>query len=70
MQMALYDSFDDFPWCYLYTQIEQTYPNTRFVFTVRASPEVWLDSLNKHYCRTGPELAKYVAYGYFPHIKI
>ena len=65
MKMASYDSFDDFPWCFLYEQFEQSYPKTRFVLTVRRSPEAWLDSLKKHYCRTGPTFAKYVAYGYF-----
>ncbi len=46
--MEEYDSFDDTPWNFLYREMDERYPDTRFVLTLRSSPEVWFRSLKGH----------------------
>ena len=60
-----YDSFDDFPWAYLYRDLDKWYPGSLFVMTKRISVDVWYDSLCRHYDRTGKTEAKKLAYGYY-----
>lgn len=59
------DSFDDFPWPYLYKDIVQLYPDARFVLTSRTDVCAWYESLCKWYCRTGPTESKHGFYGYY-----
>ena len=65
LALKYYDSFDDFPWPYLYRKIALKYPNAKFVLTRRKNPDVWLSSLKKAYCRKGPTYEKFENYGYF-----
>ncbi len=59
-----YDSFDDFPWPYVYPRIDSLYPGSKYILTTRISSEVWFKSLVKHAERTGPTRMKVLAYGY------
>ena len=59
-----YDSFDDFPWPLAYRELAEHFPDALFVLTVRSSAEKWYKSLCRHYDRTGPTLAKRLAYGH------
>ena len=59
----LYDSFDDFPYPYIYPELAARYPDARFVLTSRRSPEEWLRSLEAHNQRTGPTDTFRMAYG-------
>ena len=59
-----YDSFDDFPWPYLYEFIKFAYPRSKFILTTRKSSLVWLDSLKRHYCKHGPSVNNKIFYGY------
>ena len=43
-----YDSFDDWPWPMLYREIDQRYPGSKFILTLRDNPETWLRSLETH----------------------
>lgn len=52
--MQAYDSFEDWPWPLLYRDIDAYFPDTRFVLTVRRSPEVWYRSLCNMAVRMGP----------------
>lgn len=63
--LSKYDSFDDFPWPFLFEMISAKYPASKFVLTRRSSPDAWLRSLQKHYCRTGPTYDKKAYYGYY-----
>lgn len=65
LALKYYDSFDDFPWPFMYERIRSKYPDTKFVLTRRRSSSDWLKSLNKAYCRKGPTLDKFKFYGYF-----
>ncbi len=45
------DSARDLPWCLIYRELADKYPDARFVLTVRKSPEAWRESLRKHNSR-------------------
>jgi hypothetical protein len=65
MALRYYDSFDDFPWPYLYKKIAKQYPSSKFVLTRRSNSDAWLKSLKKAYARKGPTFEKLENYGYF-----
>lgn len=62
-EMADWDSFEDWPWPLIYREIDERYPDARFVLTVRESPEVWYRSLCRMAVRIGP-LADFEQYIY------
>lgn len=64
LAIARHQSFDDFPWCYLYEYIEQRYPNSKFVLTRRKSAEAWYQSLVKHHLRGESVHNDKLFYGY------
>ena len=53
-QMADWDSFEDWPWPLIYREIDERYPDARFVLTVRESPAIWYRSLCRMAVRLGP----------------
>lgn len=52
--MTEYDSFEDWPWPLMFRQIDERFPDARFVLTVRRSDEVWYRSLCNMAVRMGP----------------
>lgn len=49
-----YDAFQDFPWAVLYKELDQAYPNSKFILTVRPTDD-WIDSVARHFgYRTNP----------------
>ena len=60
-----YDSFDDFPWPFLYREMAEHFPDARFVLTRRRDSETWFRSLAAHDLRYGPREAGKLAYGYY-----
>lgn len=44
-----YDAFEDLPWCLLYRELDESFPGSKFVLTVRSSSEVWLRSYRRHH---------------------
>ena len=66
-----FDLFEDWPWPLIYEELDQLYPGSKFILTVRKSDLVWLESLKKHSMRTKPlSHCRKLAYGYnFPHKK-
>ncbi len=63
--MDQHDSFEDWPWPLMYRQIDERYPDAKFILTTRATPEVWYRSLCKMAVRMGPlnKFEKHI-YGY------
>jgi hypothetical protein len=59
-----YDAFEDFPWPFLYQEIDKRYPGSKFVLTKRKNVDIWYQSLVKHADRTGPTPAKLWCYGH------
>jgi hypothetical protein len=49
-----YDSCEDWPWPMVYRELDERFPEARFVLTVRSSPEVWYRSLCNMAVRIGP----------------
>src|SRR5262249_61533365 len=63
-----YDSFEDWPWPLIFREIDGEFPESRFILTLRESPEVWFRSLCNHAKRTGPTEFRTHIYGYaMPH---
>lgn len=60
-----FDSFDDFPWPFLYRTLVKRFEDARFVLTTRRDPETWFNSLSQHNLRRGPREAHKLAYGYY-----
>lgn len=63
--VARYDSFEDWPWPLLYREIDATFPESRFILTIRKSPDIWYESLCKMAVRLGSmkDFDQYI-YGY------
>lgn len=43
-----YDSFEDLPWALIYRELDQEFPDSKFILTVRSSSEAWLRSYKLH----------------------
>lgn len=43
-----YESFDDYPWFFLYRFFDKHFPATKFVLTVRSSTDSWYNSIINH----------------------
>lgn len=63
-----YESFEDWPWPLVYRELEQFYPESKFILTTRKSPEIWFKSICQHADRYGPSVERKMIYHYFmPH---
>ena len=62
--MKEWDSFEDWPWPLIWREIDERFPDARFVLTVRESPEVWYRSLCGMAVRRGPFKFEKHIYGY------
>ena len=52
--MQGWDSFEDWPWPLIWREVDEKFPEARFVLTVRENPERWYRSLCKMAVRMGP----------------
>ena len=43
-----HDSFDDLPWPALFRELDEAFPNARFVLTVRKDESTWFESMLRH----------------------
>tara|TARA_R110000823_G_scaffold309803_1_gene434300 strand:+ start:4172 stop:4732 length:561 start_codon:yes stop_codon:yes gene_type:complete len=50
-----YDAFADSPWLFFYKQLDQWFPNSKFILTLRSKPENVADSDIKMWKREGAE---------------
>ncbi len=64
-----YDLFQDWPWPLVYKQLDEKFPGSKFILTVRSSESKWFESLKNHALRTHPtKHCRKLAYGFnFPH---
>lgn len=63
-----YDSFEDWPWPLIYEEVDEKYPQSRFILTVRKDSSTWFESLKRHADRTGPTEFRELIYGHaMPH---
>lgn len=60
-----FDSFEDWPYPLIYRELDERYPNSKFILTVRKDKFIWLESLKKHSLRTRPlSHSRALAYGF------
>jgi hypothetical protein len=63
-----YDSFDEWPWAMMYRELDQRYPEARFVLTVRKDARAWLRSVVDQSERLGPTPLRERMFGHgMPH---
>ena len=62
--MELADSFEDWPWPFLYREASERFPDARFVLTTRRDEATWLESLALHVERHGRTSFNYRKYIY------
>jgi Sulfotransferase domain len=64
--MEYFDSFENWPWPFIYREAFERFPDSRFILTTRRNEDVWFDSLSRHVRRgagDGFKFRKYI-YGY------
>lgn len=67
--VARYDLFEDWPWPLIYKEIDQMFPGSKFILTVRESEQAWIESLKTHAMKTHPlNHCRKLVYGFnYPH---
>lgn len=67
--VSQFDLFEDWPWPLLYKDLDEMYPGSKFILTVRKSETAWLESLKKHAIKRPPfGHCRKLAYGFnYPH---
>jgi len=58
-----YDSFDDWPWILIYKALDERYPGSKFILTVRKDSATWLKSIQAHCERRGHTKTHNLIYG-------
>lgn len=64
-----HDLFEDWPWPLIYKELDNMFPGSKFILTVRKNEQNWLQSLKKHSMKTPPGIhCRKLAYGFnYPH---
>lgn len=67
--VSRYNLFQDWPWPLFYRKLDEMFPGSKFILTVRRDEKTWLESLKRHAIRKHPtNHSRNLAYGYsFPH---
>ena len=50
---AKFETFEDWPWFEIYRELDQTFPNSKFILTLRKDTETYVASLKRHHEREG-----------------
>ncbi len=59
-----YQTFEDWPWPLIYKELDEHFPDAKFVLTERISAAKWYDSLCRHSEHTGTPRVRRIAYGH------
>ncbi len=54
-----YDAFQDNPWPIIYQELDQKYPGSKFILTIR-STESWIESQLKHFGTQETQMRKWI----------
>ena len=66
--VPVYEILEDYPWLFLYKEVYEMFPESKFILTKRKSPEIWFQSLCRHAERSGPTEGQKLIFGhYMPH---
>lgn len=52
-EVRKYETFEDWPWFLIYRELDQRFPNSKFILTLRRDTETYVASLRKHHARQG-----------------
>lgn len=63
--LAEHQSFEDWPWPLVYREVAKLSPEAGFILTRRASPQIWLGSLQKHTARYPSEQSRQLRQRFF-----
>ena len=55
-----YEAFEDWPWFAIYKELDQRFPNSKFILTLRKDTETYVKSLQGHHEREGIRRADFV----------
>lgn len=58
-----FEALEDLPWPLVYREMDEAFPGSRFILTLRRDEETWLRSYQKHVERSGRWLGHYLMYG-------
>ena len=47
-QTQYYDAFEDLPWPFMYQQMAEMYPDSKFILSLRKDEQTWLRSMRRH----------------------
>jgi hypothetical protein len=61
---ARYESFEDHPWPDIFRELDDRFPDARFILTVRRDSATWFRSLEQHAKRMGPTAERLIIFGY------
>jgi len=53
MEAAKFETFEDWPWFEIYRELDQRFPNSRFILTLRKDTSTYVASLKRHHEREG-----------------
>ena len=62
--MEYFDSFEDWPWPFVYKEAFEKFPDSKFILTTRSNEDAWFSSLASHVRRGAGEGFKYRKYIY------
>lgn len=54
-----HDAFQDNPWPIIFREMDQRFPGSKFVLTVR-DPDLWIDSVIRHFGNKETEMRKWI----------
>lgn len=55
-----FETFEDWPWFLIYRELDQTFPDSKFILTLRKDTETYVASLKGHHDRQGIRDERYV----------
>src|SRR4026207_375987 len=55
-----YETFEDWPWFSIYKELDQKFPNSKFILTLRKDTETYVGSLQRHHEREGIRRSDFV----------
>jgi hypothetical protein len=61
-----YDAFEDWPWPLIWPYLDKQWPGSKFILTLRKTPEEWLESVKMHSKNSTPiPISRKAAYGFY-----
>jgi hypothetical protein len=59
-EVEKFEAFEDWPWFSIYRELDERFPNSKFILTLRKDTETYLASLKRHHDREGIRSSEFV----------